>query len=391
MEEDHLTDDGEAQAGAARLAGAGLVDPVEAVEDVGDGVLGDAGAVVLDGEDGVPGGAVQGDDDAAALLGVFDGVFHQVVDHLVHLALVGVHLAGILDVDDQLLAALSRHRVQAVAVFLDQVLEGQLFAGQLDGAGVHAHQGQQVADDGAQPVDFPVDVLEELRAQALVHIRLVDQGFQQHLHGGQRGFELVGGVGDELVSGDVQRLDLFAHGVEGLRQPADLSAALFGGAGGKIAPGHLLDGADHPAQRPGQDAGKDEADRRGGQGGQEEDDQHLAPQVAQARHHVRHRADQHQHADDVVARDQAGGAVAGPGPVQAEGEDQAVGVDQLPGLPVVDAEIGALPALHDGVHLFGAKEGARPFSGGVQMDLAPAVQYEDPAAELALMGVDQLL
>ena len=47
---DDVLDDGQAQAGAAGLAGAGFVNAVEALEDAVEVLGGDAGAEVLDGE-----------------------------------------------------------------------------------------------------------------------------------------------------------------------------------------------------------------------------------------------------------------------------------------------------------------------------------------------------
>lgn len=77
--------DGEAEAGVAVVggAGAGLVGAVETLEDVGEVGFGDAGAVVLDGEDGVGALGLAGDGDVAAVLeGVGDEVCGQDGDGL---------------------------------------------------------------------------------------------------------------------------------------------------------------------------------------------------------------------------------------------------------------------------------------------------------------------
>ena len=75
-------DEGEADAVAAGFAGAGFVDAVEAVEDAREVGGGDADAVVGDGDGGSVAFLTGFDVDGAALRGVFDGVFGQVVEDL---------------------------------------------------------------------------------------------------------------------------------------------------------------------------------------------------------------------------------------------------------------------------------------------------------------------
>ena len=79
---DEEFDEGEADAVAAGFAGAGFVDAVEAVEDAGEVIGGDADAVVLDGDGGGIVLLLGLDVDGAAIRGVFDGVFGQVVEDL---------------------------------------------------------------------------------------------------------------------------------------------------------------------------------------------------------------------------------------------------------------------------------------------------------------------
>lgn len=81
--------DGEAEAGVAGGAGAGLVGTIKTLEDVGEVGFGDAGAVVFYDEDGVGALGVAGDGDVAAVLeGVGDEVRRQDGDGL------GLGLAG---------------------------------------------------------------------------------------------------------------------------------------------------------------------------------------------------------------------------------------------------------------------------------------------------------
>src|SRR5271157_5558418 len=70
--------DGEAQAEAAVLAGAGLVGAVEAVENVGGGFRGDADAGIRNADAYGSGVGVQFREDLASGRGVADGVVEQV-------------------------------------------------------------------------------------------------------------------------------------------------------------------------------------------------------------------------------------------------------------------------------------------------------------------------
>ena len=86
--------DGEAEAGAAGVAGAGLVGAVEAFEDVGEVVGSDAEAGVFDGEEGAVVGGRESDGDAAAGPVVADGVGDEVGEEFAE----AVEVAGRADV-----------------------------------------------------------------------------------------------------------------------------------------------------------------------------------------------------------------------------------------------------------------------------------------------------
>lgn len=78
--------DGKAEAGVAGTAGAGFVNAIEAIKQMGEVFGGDAGAVVLNGEGGVmAGGGAMDVDFAAWMMVVLDGVHQQIggehVDH----------------------------------------------------------------------------------------------------------------------------------------------------------------------------------------------------------------------------------------------------------------------------------------------------------------------
>ena len=73
MGQHDVLDDGEAEAGAAGFARAGLVDAIEALEDALQVLGGDAGAEVLNGELDLRGEQARTDADALAGFGVFEG------------------------------------------------------------------------------------------------------------------------------------------------------------------------------------------------------------------------------------------------------------------------------------------------------------------------------
>lgn len=103
---------------------------------------------------------------------------------------------------------------------------------------VHLRQRQQVRDDAAQAVDFVVDVLHELRAQLLRHIRLIEHVFQQQLHCRQGGFQFMRGVGDELTAALVEVLNLLRHRVVAFRQLLELAGCADVHTRGQVALAH---------------------------------------------------------------------------------------------------------------------------------------------------------
>src|SRR5687767_9527237 len=79
---DDVFDDGEAEAGAALVAGAGAIDAVETFEDAALRFGRNAGAVVGDGDGCTLRIGFGGDSDGAAGRAVFDAVVDEVVDDL---------------------------------------------------------------------------------------------------------------------------------------------------------------------------------------------------------------------------------------------------------------------------------------------------------------------
>ena len=147
---------------------------------------------------------------------------------------------------------------------------------------VDVDQGQKVADDAVEAVDFLVDVREEL----LLHLRivsiLIEQRFQQDLHRAQRRFQLVRGVGNKLIARHIQLFQPFAHGVEGAGELGKLVFAAHLHAAGKIAAAHARNARAQFANGPGNGAHHEHADdqRRGRH--QQHPQKRLAAQRAQA-------------------------------------------------------------------------------------------------------------
>ena len=200
VEEGDVFDDGEAEAGAAVFAGAVLVDAVEAFEEAGEVLGGDAAAAVGDGEDGVAvfGFEAEGDGGGA---GVAEGVGEEVDEGL--LEEVGVAADGEggegVGVGEELDAG-------AVGVVLD---EGEGVGGE----GVEADLGEVVGGGGLAALDGGEgeDVLDEvveaagLSGEDVVAVfaaGVVEGDFGEGLDGGEDGGEggldLVGDVGDEV-------------------------------------------------------------------------------------------------------------------------------------------------------------------------------------------------
>src|SRR5919107_248820 len=84
----YVPHDAQTESSAAGLFGAGLVDPVEALEDAGEGLLGDTDARVRDAHDDLALVRIGGNLDAPAYRGVLYGVLHEVGEHRGELRLV---------------------------------------------------------------------------------------------------------------------------------------------------------------------------------------------------------------------------------------------------------------------------------------------------------------
>ena len=205
---------GEAEAGATGLAGAGFIYTVEALEDAVEMLKGDSLAEVadteLDGLDGV--GQLAGtDDDAgvglAAGLTVFDCVFDEVAEDLDYGVEVSEDQAGGggADLEDGVgVVDETFHGVYGIA---DEDVGG-------DGGGVEfllggfdAGHHEEVFSETVHAGGVFMDGFEEFAGLRAEGGLVVEEGFNVSGDGGKRGTEFVGDVGDEVTLGALDLLD----------------------------------------------------------------------------------------------------------------------------------------------------------------------------------------
>ena len=222
-----MLDDGQAQAGASRFPGPAFVHPVEPLKDPVLGILGDADAVVLHHEHRFSGGFLDGDLDKASLPVVADGVLDQILHKLLqHFPVPGD-------------AGLPAKALQPdpPALCLDQHgladLPGQgkeLYALDLPGPVRVIQLGElkNVVDEAQKSRRVLPDLPGEVNLLILVHHPVLDE-LGVAGDGGERGFQLMGYVGGEVLAALGGGQDLFVLGADlmgkGLQLPVDGDAA----------------------------------------------------------------------------------------------------------------------------------------------------------------------
>ena len=159
----NVADDGEAETGAAGLAAAGAVDPVEAFEDALEVALGDADALVGDGDVDRLAIGRSGHGDRGVLVGVLDRVVEQVADR-------GHELPPLADDRE------ARARLDDLDLDAPQV---RALAHPVDGLGDHQVHGDGLADRRA--LDLDATQLEEVVDRATDAVRLVHESLGQAL------------------------------------------------------------------------------------------------------------------------------------------------------------------------------------------------------------------
>ena len=91
--------------------------------------------------------------------------------------------------------------------------------------GVEPCEGKQLLGDAGEPISLVPDVVEELPCRLAVHVVGLEQGVGEQADGGQWGFELMGGIGDEAPAHLLGGLEAAGELVELVGQAAELVAA----------------------------------------------------------------------------------------------------------------------------------------------------------------------
>src|ERR1039458_259308 len=209
--QDDVLDDGQAEAGAAGLAGACFVDAVEALEDAIEVLGGDAGAEVLDGEFDFGGNIglkqPRADANPAAGFAVLEGVLNEVAEDLVHGVGIGqdqrIGRAGRFEFDP----GVDDDSAQGLDGVLDQGAGPRGLQRELVVRALDAGQGQQILNKAVHAGGVLEDDAEELAGGFGAGIRVLDQRLDVALDGGERGAQLVADVGDKVAAGFFSGLD----------------------------------------------------------------------------------------------------------------------------------------------------------------------------------------
>ena len=219
-------------------------------------------------------------DKAVLRRGVFDGVFHEVVDDLMYIV-VGSQRHGVLvrrAGDGH--ALLLRHHVQHPLHPLHH-RRHRYGIGLLHHAAVQPRQPQQVLRDAAEPLRLPADVGNELLGGLLVHVVGLQNGIRQQPYARQGRFQLVAGVGHEAPPGVLRGLQPVGQAVELRRDLGDLVGAAGVRPVAVRALPHMADGLQKPADLPRQHPAQYDTQPRHQQRDHQGDDQQVVPERLQ--------------------------------------------------------------------------------------------------------------
>ena len=233
--------DAQAQAAAPRLAGAGLVDAVEAPEDVVALVLRDADAGVRHGQLYAAVRGVEGGGDAALGEVVLHGVFQEIEDNMVHVVLGGQHDAAVVEIAVQGNLLFRRHGAQQGHRVEHGLLHVHRLRHDFDVV-VHARQAQQILGHVLEALGLVADIGDEFPHGLHVHVLGLHDAVREEADGGQRRFQLMRGVGDEAAALPLGILQIGGQGVEFPPQLGQLVLALYLHAVFVVAAGDDADG-----------------------------------------------------------------------------------------------------------------------------------------------------
>ena len=86
---------------------------------------------------------------------------------------------------------------------------------------------QQIVDQAGHPVDLPIDIRKEILVDLFGHLLLIEYGFRQNLHRGERRFKLVRCVAHKFTALLIHILQPGRHRVKRLAQLCDFILALY--------------------------------------------------------------------------------------------------------------------------------------------------------------------
>ena len=205
---DDAAADGEAEAGAALLAGVGGLDLLEAIEDAVELVGGDAAAFVDDFEEDGVGGGLGVDADGGGYGGELDGVGEEIGEDLEDAVGVAVEeegfgVGGLGDgggLECEMDGVGVGHGGHGVDGLLGEVAQGAAANLQRSAAGLHALEVEDVVDEADEAVGVGDGDAEEVEGFG---VDVADDAGGEQAEGsadaGERSAQLVRDGGDELV------------------------------------------------------------------------------------------------------------------------------------------------------------------------------------------------
>ena len=206
MPQQHMLDDGQAEAGTLGFTGSAFIDAIKAFSEAGDVFGADADAAVLDRELRPFRGLLPLDVDVATIRRVADGVGDEVAEGAAQLVGVAIDV-GTIDVEGNLVAA-AGERVGLLPQLSEQVADIDLLSAQRIVDRFQPRQGQHVLDQVLHALALLDHQLEVPHAHRLFEIRLGLGDFQEAVDDGQRRAQFVRGVGDEIAAHHVDALGL---------------------------------------------------------------------------------------------------------------------------------------------------------------------------------------
>jgi len=239
--------DGEAETRAADFAGAGCVHAVEAFEDallIGER---DADASVCDGDDGVVIARDGSEIHAAAGRSVLHGVVEEILENFAEEAGIATHggkLGRIREIEGDI--ALAGFEESGGGAAFDEFSDGDGLVLDIELSRFDAGKLQEIVGEAAEARGVITNDFEEAAIIFFVLERTAEQRFGEALDGGERRFEFVGDIGDEILAdalesaelGDVVKHDdgAIRRGLEGFdRRGGDGEAARHDGADDEAA------------------------------------------------------------------------------------------------------------------------------------------------------------